>query len=135
MLPHDKALALSALETEQLRDLRSRLNRAAGGKASAPLMVGFFKVAQGVGLAPAIADENALAVMRTAVGAGPDWTGRAADGADLRGLKQLLVLLHRWKQANAPEYAAAVTTGGPQAIISRRLALAGREPAKEINLS
>lgn len=132
MLPHDKALALSTLEVEQLRDLRSRLAKAAGGKAAGPLMAGFFKVAQGVGLAPAIADQRALDPVCTQAGAGADWMARAADAADVRGLKQLVAALHRWKSANAPDYAAAVSAGAPQAIISRRLALAGREPAKEV---
>jgi hypothetical protein len=88
MLPHDKALALSAIEVEQLRDLRSRLN-SASDKAVGPLMVGFFKLAERVGLAPVIVDVAGLSVLRATGGGASDWIARLADLADIRLLKQL----------------------------------------------
>jgi hypothetical protein len=131
MLPHDKALALSATEVEQLRDLRSRLNRATD-KSIGPLMAGFFKVAERVGLAPAVVNSAGLDVLRAADGGARDWLARTADAADMRLLKQLTAELERLRTADPSAYSAAVKADTPQAIISRRLVLAGREPAKEV---
>jgi hypothetical protein len=131
MLPHDKRLALSAVEVEQLRDLRSRLNRATD-KAIGPLMVGFFKVAERVGLAPAVVNAAGLDVLRATGGGAGDWIARVADLADIRLLQQLTAELHRLQKADPSAFTAAIKADAPQAVISRRLVLAGREPAKEV---
>jgi len=134
MLPHDKALALSATEVEQLRDLRSRLN-SASEKAVGPLMVGFFKLAERVGLAPVIVDVAGLTVLRATGGGAGDWIARLADLADIRLLKQLTAELHRIQKADPSAFTAAIKSRAPQALISRRLVLAGREPAKEVTVA
>ena len=131
MLPHDKALALSAVEVEQLRDLRSRFNGATD-KSVGPLMAGFVKLAERVGLTPAIVDVAGLNVLRATGGDAADWIARLADLADIRLLRQLTAELFRIQRADPSAFAAAIRTGAPQAVISRRLALAGREPAKEV---
>lgn len=131
MLPHDKALALSAVEVELLRDVRSRLNRATD-KSVGPLMAGFFKVAERVGLAPAVVNAAGLDVLRATGGGAGDWIARLAELADIRLLGQLAAELQRLRTADPSAYAAAIRADTPQAIISRRLVLAGREPAKEV---
>jgi len=127
MLPHDKSLALSAIEAEQLRDLRSRLNRlptnpALAAKSIGPLSRGFFDLCIRIGLVgaagPPIAD-SAKALVCQADHAGP---------CELRGLVAALEQLHR---SGSDRWPAIVAGGVLQAAISRRLALAGREPAKE----
>jgi hypothetical protein len=127
MLPHDKSLALSAVEAEQLRDLRSRLNRlppnpALAARSIGPLSRGFFELCMRIGFVGAaglsIAD-SAKALASQAEQAGP---------CELRALVGSLEQLHR---TGAPRWSEIVTGGVLQAVISRRLALAGREPAKE----
>jgi hypothetical protein len=126
MLRHDKALALSAHETEQLRDLRSRLNRVAANPATAaksigPLSRGFFDVCVRTGLAGAprpICADSAKALAAQA---------DQADIAELRGLVSGLEQMHR----TAPDRWSGIAGGGVlQAVLSRRLALGGREPGK-----
>ncbi|MDQ0463581.1 hypothetical protein QO010_001352 [Caulobacter ginsengisoli] len=119
MLAHDKALALSAVETELLRDLRSRLNRPASDKAAVVLLNGVFQTAPRVGLEPsdrvwATADADAF---RRAAG--------QASLTQLRGAVAGLVKLKGQEKA----IVQALADGLPQAVLSRRLALAGREPA------
>ena len=127
MLPHDKALALGAVETEMLRDLRSRLNRmaalapAVAAKSVGPLTRGFYDVCARAGLEPAT----------PATGTGKGWIAAAADHADMNQLRALVGALVQQQQADPGRWNEVVATGALQAVISRRLALAGREPAKE----
>lgn len=127
MLPHDKALALSAVETEQLRDLRSRLNRLAGfapavaAKSIGPLTKGFFDLCARAGLDGGVAagDEGAKSLAARA---------DQASASELKAIVATLGQMHRGAPATWGEITAA---GVLQAVISRRLALAGREPAKD----
>ena len=127
MLPHHKSLALNGHEAEQLRDLRSRLNRlppnpALAAKSIGPLSRGFFDLCIRIGLAgaphPSICDSaKALAAQADHAGV-----------AELRGMVSALEQMHRSAPARWPEIVAG---GVLQAVISRRLALGGREPVKE----
>lgn len=119
MLAHDKALALSAVETELLRDLRSRLSRPASDKAAAVLLNAFLQTAARVGLEPSDkvwATANAEAFLKAAaIASAIQLKGAVAGLAKLKGQEKTV--------------AQALKDGLPQAVISRRLALAGREPA------
>jgi hypothetical protein len=127
MLPHDKALALSATDTEQLRDLRSRLNRVAAvapavaAKSIGPLTRGFYDLCVRVGLEPTA----------PAAGAGKAWIAQATDQAGMDKLSALVGALVEQQRSDPARWNEVVATGALQAVISRRLALAGREPAKE----
>ncbi len=98
---------LSAVEVEQLRDIRARLNRvpkgSLGDKSVAPLSKGFFDVC-----ARTVADVPALADLR-------------------REVAGLLAL----KGADPAAYRKAFDAGVLQALITRRLALGGRERSSE----
>lgn len=119
MLPHDKALALSAVDVEQLRDLRARLGRrAVSDKAAQTLGTVFFQLCDRVGVTAGSSAETQPAVD----------VARAATSADMAGLRRLRAGLEA-ERTRAPQgWAATVAAGAPQAILSRRLALAGREP-------
>ncbi len=122
MHPHDKALALGAVETELLRDLRSRLNRPVSGKAAAVLLNAVFQTAGRVNLEPSDrvwATADADAFKRAAA---------QASVSQLRGAVAGLLKLKGQEKA----IVQALTDGLPQAVLSRRLALAGREPAIEV---
>ena len=99
--------ALSNVETEQLRDIRSRLNRvpkgSLGDKSVGPLSKGFFDVC-----ARTIADVPALAELR-------------------REIAELLAL----KAADPAAFRKAFDAGVLQAIVTRRLVLGGRERTSE----
>ena len=98
---------LSAVETEQLRDIRSRLNRvpkgSLGDKSVGPLSKGFFDVC-----ARTIADVPALADLRREI-------------AELQALKA----------ADPAAYRKAFDAGVLQAIATRRLVIGGRERSSE----
>ena len=119
MLPHDKALALGAVETELLRDIRSRLNRPVSDRAAAVLLNAFLQAAARAGLEPsdrAWATGNAEAFLKAAAMASAvQLKGAVAGLAKLKGQEKPIV--------------QALKDGLPQAVISRRLALAGRAPA------
>jgi len=104
---------LSAIETEQVRDLRARLNRVpkgpAGDKSVGPLSKGFFDVAARVGLP---APEAALA---------------AATEADMAGLAALVGRLAAFRAASPEKWRAYFDAGVLQAILTRRLVLGGKE--------
>src|SRR5690606_24043703 len=97
----------SNIETEQLRDIRSRLNRvpkgSLGDKSVGPLSKGFFDVC-----ARTFAEVPALAGLRAEVG-------------DLLALKA----------ADPVAYRKAFDAGALQAIVTRRLVLGGRERMSE----
>jgi hypothetical protein len=100
--------ALSAVETEQLRDIRSRLNRvpkgALGDKSVGPLSRGFFDVCARV----ISATDPGLADLRREV-------------AELQALKA----------SDPVAFRKAFDAGLPQAIATRRLVLGGRERSSE----
>jgi len=98
---------LSNVEVEQLRDIRSRLNRvpkgSLGDKSVGPLSKGFFDVC-----ARTIADVPALAELRREI-------------AELQALKA----------ADPAAYRKAFDAGVLQAIATRRLVIGGRERSSE----
>ncbi len=123
----NKADALTATETELLRDLRHRQGRPASDKAAAVLLNACFQLAARVDIAPAPGeaplDASDAAAFKAAVA--------VADMAGLRAAIAHLRLLHARGPAASLK---ALADGLPQAVISRRLALAGREPALDNGL-
>lgn len=119
MLPHDKALALSPVEVELARDLRSRLGRrAVSDKALGALGAAFFQLCGRLGIDPAAQPAEAVGMA-------------AIDGADIRTLARLVARMKLDRDARPLGWSATVAAGLPQAVLSRRLALAGREPARD----
>ncbi len=118
---------LSAVETEALRQLRTRLNKpAASDAAAATLGRAYLQVAARNGFGPE-ADAAGLAVAQATLG--PDLKGlvQALDGAGLSTLALLNAVVQARGAAQAPEWRRMTTAGVPQALIGRRLQLAGRE--------
>lgn len=117
-------LTLSAVETELLRDVRSRLNRKAVSEAALfALGSAFITACERVDMAPStpIPVENLSA---------PAFV-KAAQGADLKTLCRLVATLRDHRQKHPRQWPALVAGGVPQAVLSRRLALAGREQPVE----
>jgi hypothetical protein len=119
------AAPLSAIETERLRDMRARLGRRAVSEAAlSSLGTAFFQVCAmsdiGGGEPFPVEELSAPALISQ------------ARGADMKTLARLVATLeaHRRKQPKA--WPAVVAAGAPQALLSRRLALGGREPPVEI---
>lgn len=123
---------LSDVEVEALRTLRTRLNKpATSDAASATLGRAFFQVIARSDLSPA-ADPAGLEVVEATLGrsqAAAVEAVRAAAG--MSNLNLLLAVLHRRLAAPA-EWRALQAAGAPQAVISRRLQLAGREPSPDL---
>lgn len=118
----NKADALTTTETELLRDLRSRQGRPTNDKAAAVLLNALFQTAVRVDIGPAPGD----APLETADTAAFKLAVAGASMATLRSAIAGLRLVH----AKGPAYSLkALADGLPQAVISRRLALGGREPA------
>ena len=116
--------ALSAVETEQLRELRARLNRvpkgAMGDKSVGPLSKGFFDVCArvdlGAGESPGPAAASApLALLE------------AAQEADMTGLRDLVSTLAGLRQGDPARWRAIFDQGVPSTILTRRLVLGGKE--------
>jgi len=116
------ALALSPVETEQVRDLRARLNRvpagAPGDKSVGPLSKGFFAVCGRVGLAPQTGGDGFSSVeeLKTAIAEG-----------DLIRLKQIVGRLQGLQGGDFKVWRTLFNHGVLQAVLTRRLVLAGRE--------
>ncbi len=127
MLPHDKALALGAVEVEILRDLRSRLGRPINGKAAVVLFNAIAQVAARVDLTPRPDDKT----WRTA---DPAAFKAAVATANMAGLRAAIAGLNLLK-GQPPLIVQALADGLPQAVFSRRLVLAGREPAIEVGVT
>ena len=126
MKPVHPSLALSAVETESLRAMRTRIGRQPPGDAALGVLGrAFFEVCARVGLTPA--GEGAAAPEALP----PEAIIARAAGADAAELGALLASLRLVLQGPAAGWRRAVSAGAPQAVISRRLALAGREAAKE----
>ena len=117
-------IPLSNVETEQVRDLRARLNRlpqgALGDKSVGPLSKGFFDVCARVGLGQAGTPPAGL---------DPATLKFAAATAELPALSGLVVALQAARGADPAGWRRWVDQGALQAILTRRLVLAGREPA------
>lgn len=105
--------ALSAIETEQLRDIRARLNRVPkgvlGDKSVGPLSKGFFDVCARAGLP----------------GAGEADLGQIAE-ADLAVLNGVVGRLRKVRE-DAKAWRAVFDGGVLQAVVTRRLVLGGKE--------
>ena len=116
---------LSDIGAEQVRDLRARLNRVPNGplgdKSVGPLSKGFFDVCARVGLeasphgAPPPSAPAALV--------------EAARIADMAGLQSLVAGLHKLRADTPAAWRGWWDAGVLQAILTRRLVLAGRLPA------
>ena len=118
----DPKLALSALETESLRAFRARIGKLPPTDAALGVLGrGFFEVLARVSLTPAEHGE-ALAVERIAA---------EAPAADVQGLRRLLASLQLVLQGPPAGWRAAVTAGAPQAVLTRRLVLGGREAPRD----
>ena len=124
----DPKLSLSQVETEALRQLRTRLNKPpVSDAASATLGRAFFQVIARSDLAPA-GDAAGLQLMEATLGKAPSALVdaiRAAAG--MANLNLLLGVLHT-RLAEPAAWRALQLAGAPQAAISRRLQFAGREP-------
>ena len=123
MRAHDPKLALSATETETLRALRTKLGRPATSEAARAVVARtFFEICSRVGIP---AGEAAGELSAAAIIA-------AAASADIAGLSRLLGALKAVSLRSVAGWSAAVDAGAPQAVISRRLALAGREARLDV---
>ena len=120
----DPKLALSAVETESLRALRARLGKPAASEAAKAVLgkVWLETIARvGLIIAEPPAGETPIGVADLAA---------AADAADMGELRLIVGRLAALRAKGGPGWAKALEARAPQAVISRRLALAGREPAK-----
>ena len=116
-----KPVPLSAVEVEQLRDIRARLNRvpkgSLGDKSVGPLSRGFFDVCARVGLPLGEAADTPSA--------------EAVAAADIAALRRQVGGLHTLRQTDPVAFRRLFDGGLPQAIATRRLVLGGRERASE----
>ncbi len=118
---------LSAVEVEALRQMRTRLSKPpASDAAAATLGRAFLQVAARNGFGPE-ADPAGLAVVQATLG--PDLKGlaQALDGAGLPTLALYNAVLQARGAAAPAEWRRMLAAGLPQALIGRRLQLAGRE--------
>ena len=123
MRRHDPKLALSATETESLRAMRSKISRPPPGDAALGVVArAYFEVCARAGL-PAAGDAGTPS---------PKALVDAAASADMAGLAALLGSLRAVLQRSSGDWRAAIAAGAPQAVISRRLALAGREARLDV---
>lgn len=114
--------ALSAVETEQVREIRARLNRVPkgqpGDKSVGPLSKGFFDVAARVGLPAAPAGAAPPA---------PAEAISAAAEADMAELARLVGQLAAFRSSAPDKWRPYFDAGVMQAILTRRLVLGGKE--------
>ena len=118
---------LSAVEVEALRQMRTRLAKPpVSDAAAATLGRAFLQVAARNGFGPE-ADPAGLAVVQATLG--PDLKGirEALDGAGLSMLGLYAAVLQARGAASPTEWRRLLAAGAPQALIGRRLQLAGRE--------
>ena len=129
----DPRLALSQVEVEALRTLRTRLNKPpVSDAASATLGRAFFQVIARADLEPA-PDGSGVTVMEATLGRAPGAFIGATRDAGMTNLAILLAVLNRRLTQSPADWRALQTAGAPQAIISRRLQLAGREPDPSVD--
>lgn len=118
---------LSAVEVEALRQMRTRLAKApASDAAAAVLGRTFLQVASRSGFGPR-ADPAGFAVVQATLG--PDLAGlrEALNGAALSTLALYSAVLEARGAASPAEWRRLLAAGLPQALVGRRLQLAGRE--------
>ncbi|ATQ42194.1 hypothetical protein [Caulobacter mirabilis] len=118
-------LKLSAVETEQVRDVRSRLNRKAVSEAALNALGAAFLQTCGrvdIGASEPVAVTNLSGELVV----------KAAATADMKLLARLVATLAEHRQKTPKVWTALVAAGAPQAILSRRLVLAGREAPAEV---
>jgi hypothetical protein len=119
-----KTPPLTPVGVEQLREIRSRLNRvpkgALGDKSVAPLSRGFFDICARVDL-PSDGEAAAVAVKSVS----------EVLEADFAGLRRLVCALRLLQPANPAAYRSLFDAGVLQAIATRRLVLDGRERSSE----
>ena len=118
---------LTAVELEQVRDMRSRLNRvpkgSLGDKSVGPLSKGFFDVCANVGLEPVHSGAISVAELT-----------EAATEGDMASLRKAIGGMVALKQADARAWRTVFDLGLLQAILTRRLVLGGRERTEsEVN--
>ena len=118
------ATDLTAVEVEQLRDLRARLYRIEPGplgeRSVGPLTKGFFDVCARVGLGRHL---DGMAFDAAAKAGLPD----AAKDADLEALRRMVSNLYVVRETAGGAWRGWLNTGILQAILTRRLVLAGKE--------
>ncbi|MDP1738986.1 MAG: hypothetical protein Q8L23_16280 [Caulobacter sp.] len=124
MVRPDPALALSPVETEMLRDIRSRLNRRAVSDAA------LFSLGSAFLAACARADIPPTTAVPAKVLSGP-LVVKIAATADIPTLSRLAATLAEHRTLDPKCWPGLVAAGAPQAILSRRLALGGREQPVE----
>jgi hypothetical protein len=117
-------LALGPIETEMLRDVRSRLNRRAVSDAA------LFALGTAFIAACARADVPVTTAVPAKTLSGL-LVVKIAATADIATLSRLVATLAEHRTLDPKCWPGLVAAGAPQAILSRRLALAGREPAVE----
>jgi hypothetical protein len=123
MRRHDPKLALSATETDSLRAMRSKISRPPSGDAALGVVGrAYFEVCARAGVTAAANGGGMTAPAIT----------EAAASADMARLQALLGDLRALLQGPAADWRAAIAAGAPQAVISRRLALAGREARLDV---
>ena len=116
-------LKLTDVEAESLRQMRTRLNKpAVSDAASATLGRAFFQIVDRVGVRPNAKLDKASE--------GADQLNAAIRTADITRLAGVMNVL-QLRLGNPPGWRALQTASVPQAVISRRLQLAGREPSPE----
>lgn len=117
-------LALGPVETEMLRDIRGRLNRRAVSDAA------LFSLGSAFVTACARADIPATTAMPAKVLSG-ELVAKIAATADIATLSRLVATIVEHRKLDPKFWPGLVAAGAPQAVLSRRLALAGREPPVE----
>lgn len=117
-------LALGPVETEMLRDIRSRLNRPAVSDAALFALGSAFITACGRADVPATIAVPAKTLSGELV-------AKIAATADIATLSRLVATIVEHRQLDPKGWPGLVAAGAPQAILSRRLALGGREPLAE----
>lgn len=123
MAAPDPKLALSAVEVEMLRDLRSRMNRPAVSVAA--------QVTLGAVVYKALSTRFGVDPAAAPIPLTPAEVAVAAAEADLPQLSRIARGLEDYRASSPTRWPHAVAAGAPQAIVTRRLVLAGREHPKE----
>jgi len=119
------ALALGAIEPGRLRDTRSRRNRRAVSDAA------LFSLGSAFLTACTRADIPPTTAVPAKVLSG-ELVGKIAATADIATLSRLVATLAEHRTLDPKCWPGLVAAGAPQAILSRRLALGGREPPVEV---
>ena len=116
---------LSAVETEQVRDIRARLGRVPkgpmGDKSVGPLSKGFFDVCARVGIGAGPERPEGLDMPH------PSLMAETIREAGIDQLQNAVTDLHTIRKLSPTAWRVWFDHGVPQAILTRRLVLGGRE--------